>query len=150
MTPSRWKTLFLSIITLCTIGYSCYTLWLYWGYQRLDRELPFEKIEWSVYPESEETNLFKASYHYRFNDTSYSGEYLFKKPVFINILGATHALTDFSKKVTTTWISSENPQISSLEKAFPLKECVYSVTLWAILLYFLLLPVYCRYRYGKV
>lgn len=138
------RTLFIGVVALCVLGYTCFTLWQYWGYVQLDIERPIQNSEWTVQTKDEETHQLQATYDYIFNDVKYTGKYLFKKPVFINILGAEYAIKAFSSNFQKVWISSGNPSESSLERKFPLKEIVSTAVLWAIFLYFLGLRIYCN------
>lgn len=149
MKDAKWKKLFLCIIALSVLGYTFYTISSYREFYQLDEKTPLENITWDIYSKNEETHLFKTSYSYTFQGNHYTGDYLFKKPVFINVLGAKHALEEFSQGYKEAWVSSQHPDRSSLEKHYPLKELVSTAVLWAIFVYFLLLPKYCQYRYGN-
>lgn len=147
MIVQRWWFLFRLVIALCVVGYSGYASWIYWNYSSLDAQVPFKKIRWSILERDEETFLYHVSYSYLVEDALYEHNEIFKKPVFINLLGAQHALSDFSKEYSAAWISSKNPSYSSLQKTFPVKELVSTAVLWLIFFYFVFLGKYYVYRY---
>jgi hypothetical protein len=140
MNSTGWRKLFLFIIGISVLGYTFYTVNAYREFTQLDTTIPLENITWDVFSKDEETHLYTTTYSYNFDGKHYEGEYLFKKPVFINVLGAKHALNEFSQEYQNVWISSEHPDHSALEKSYPAKELVYTALLWVIVAYFLLLP----------
>ncbi len=143
------QRLFRLAIFLCVCGYTAYTLWMYWEYSTLDTQVPLQTVKWSIHERDEEAYLYHVSYTYRLGDDAYENRYLFKKPVFINLLGAEHDLASFSAEVKSAWVSGQNPSYSSLQKTFPVKESISTAILWLIFIYFALLGKYYAYRYGR-
>lgn len=147
MIVQRWWFLFRFIIALLVASYSGYALWTYWNYSTLDMQVPLKKIRWNILEKNEETFLYQVAYSYNIEEALYESRHTFKKPVFINLLGAEHALADFSKEYLSVWTSSEYPAYSSLQKIFPIKELISAAVLWLIFFYFLFLGKYYVYRY---
>lgn len=137
--PHSLRKLFVGALLLATLAYSSFTLVLYWEYVRLDKQAPLDQVAWAVESKDDEVHQLKATYQYRVGTTEYAGEYLFKKPVFINSLGAEHAIGDFSGKFHNAWLSSTDPTHSALEKNYPLKELISAAVLWCIVVYFITL-----------
>jgi len=138
------RQLLLSLLGICTVIYSAFALWDYLQFTEWDTKVPLQAIKWEIISKDVDSHTFKANYSYHFNGKDYHKAYVFKKPVFVNLLGAEHALNDFSKDYTTTWISLNHPESSSLQKTYPLKELISTGILWVIFCYFLLLPLFAN------
>jgi hypothetical protein len=72
----------------------------------------------------------------------YSGASVLTDEPFRNRWGAQEAITQYAAKEWRVWFDHKDPDYSSLQKKFPLKECVSAIFLWGLLLYFLWLGFY--------
>lgn len=146
MGAQKFRIYFLLGIAICALCYTTYTLWETWNYLRLDHITKLENVTWEIVSTDEETHQLKAHYTFPFKGTNFTGTYLFKKPLFINRLGAEHAIDDFDRQYHQGWFSSGDPRTSSLEKKFPTKELFSTTILWGIFIYFVALGTYCDRR----
>lgn len=89
-----------------------------------------------------------AFYHFKIDDKIFTNRYLFKKK-FLNSITAKEYIENFSKNDLTIWFNTKNPNISSIEKKFPIKNCVYITIVFAVFIYFLILKYYV-YSFQKI
>lgn len=125
-------------------------LWFSWSacvelyhYIVLSAHTPAQGIEWSVVELSDERYVLRGSYVYQVEGTSYSGATTLKHPPYRNAWAASKAIPEYASQPWQIWYSPTNPTHSSLQKSFPFKECISSVIIWGILLYFIGLKLYC-------
>lgn len=146
MGAQQFRSFFLSAIAFCALCYSGYTLWETWNYLRLDSKTKLQEIGWEIVTTDEETHQLRAHYVFSVNGSPITGSHLFKKPIFINSLGAEHAIGEFTRIYDNGWFASSDPHYSSLVKYFPTKELIYTTILWGLLIYFITLRNYCDSR----
>lgn len=88
-------------------------------------------------------NKYKAliTYSFKVNDKIFVKKNFFRK-IFLNQFNADEFVSKISKENFYIWFNKKNPNFSSLEKTFPIKNCVYlSITL-LIFFYFIILKYY--------
>jgi len=136
-----WKVL-LAIVTVGTLWltYSALSLWI--GYIRLDASTKPKSIEWNVHAVSDEVYHIDAHYVFDWKGKEFSGETEFHHDPFRNAWAAEEGIKAYKKHPAYIWFSSSDPTYSSLQKNFPLKECLSAIVLWGLLLYFLGLKYY--------
>ncbi|MBA3722448.1 MAG: hypothetical protein H0W88_08600 [Parachlamydiaceae bacterium] len=137
MHQNRFWLIFLLTIAICTVVYTLYSFYQLYQYDRLDRQIPIQKIEWSIIEESKEKFIPKANFQYSFQGNTYSGQTLWDE-YYLNASTAQEAIDRlYSNQLQLkTWIDSSNPHISTLQKNFPLKQCIYMFFLWILTIYF--------------
>lgn len=141
-----WLT-FLVLVT-CTVGWFGFqAMWKVINYRQLDTHTTAEYIDWQVKALSEEVYALEGKYRYRVNELPYEGVTVFSDNLFRNAWAAEQVIPIYAKEETEVWYSHKNPQHSSLQKKFPLKECISAAFLAGLLGYFLWLGFYVgRYR----
>ncbi len=135
LNPDKIRRIVFSLMILAASIYTGFSLWRYWQYVRLDGVAAISSVEWNVHTNSEESHQIKADYTYSYRGHEYSGMTVFAKPVFINHLGAEYALKDFANESHQVYVSTTDPELSSLERNFPMKELISAVILWGIIVY---------------
>lgn len=136
----------LSLIILGGLGYTTYTLVKVWQYLRLDQHVDAQNIQWSVLSLNEEAFVPLANYSFVVRNQSYQGQTRWQE-VYLNSWTAQEAIMRLKKSPPPVWFDSSSPEISSLQKLFPLKESLYSLLLWILSLYFLGLGYYVKQRF---
>lgn len=136
-----WQA-FLAIVCIAVLWYTFIALYSYYSYSRLKTQSAISSITWDVEEKSEENYFLKAHYSFNFKDHSYSGSTAFTDEPYRNRWAAEQDVKGFSNKNGKVWFDPENPNHSSLQKHFPLKECISAAFLWGLLLYFLWLGFY--------
>lgn len=137
---------FLSLVTGAVGWFTIKTLYSVYLYMLLNAETNAHQINWAVEKLSEDQFTLKANYSFEVKDQTFLGETLFNNDVYLNPYAAEESLKVYSSKDWTVWFSRFYPQYSSLQKNFPLKECISAVILWLIWLYFLGLGYYVTKR----
>jgi hypothetical protein len=144
---TTWLALLVTL-SLIVLWYSGKFLYLYYDYTVLSARTPAVAMQWSVEPHTNEEYFLKADYVFKASDKEYKGESVLKDHGFWNNYAAQQAIGDYSKKKWGVWYNPRNPDHSSLQKNFPLKECVSAAIMWAIVFYFLWLGYYAsRFRH---
>ncbi len=133
---------FLSMIMGAVGWFTLKTLYLVYLYMSLNAEVPAENLKWGVEQLSEDQFVLRADYSFFARGKPYTGTTLFKNDIFWNPTVAEDALKVYDQKDWMVWYAKENPQYSSLQKNFPLKECISMGVLWILLLYFFGLGYY--------
>ena len=121
-------------------------IYLAYLYSSLNASTSIQEIKWTVEQLHEDRFVLKADYTFTVKDQQFSGETLFTNDVFWNPWTAQDALKVYDQKDWTVWYSGGNPQYSSLQKNFPLKECISAGVLWILMLYFFGLGYYVATR----
>ncbi len=79
----------------------------------------------------------EAHYHFEVGGEIYQGRSVNKQVVFPNQFAAEKAAEGFSEQQTTVWYSKLSPKKSSLNRAFPYKECFHLILTLGVFAYFL-------------
>lgn len=133
---------FLSLIAGGVGWFTIKTLYMVYLYTSLNVAVPPDHLKWKVEQLSEDRFVPRADYSFNVKDKQYLGETLFENDMYWNQWTADEALKVYAQKDWIVWFSDHNPQYSSLQKNFPLKECISVGVLWVLLLYFLGLGYY--------
>jgi len=98
---------------------------------------------------NDKRDKYKALIHYsfKFKDKNFENK-SFCREFFLNYINAKDYVEKLSKNNFTIWFNLKNPNISSFEKNFPVKNCVYVFITFLIFFYFLILKVYV-YNFRK-
>lgn len=138
--------LFLCLIMICVLGYTGYTLIKVWQYLRLDRQTAAQTIQWNVLAINDEAYVPIASYSFIVNGKSYRSETQLEE-TYLNAWTAQEAIERLEYASPLIWYVSYNPEISSLQKHFPLKQSVYTGFLLILALYFIGMGYYIKRRF---
>ena len=136
-----WQA-FLLVIFCATLWYSAVALYSYYSYSQLKTQIAVSSIQWEVEEKSEDNYLIKALYQFKYRNNPYSGSTTLSDIPYRNQWAAQQAIKEYSKKNWKTWFDPQNPNHSSLQKNFPLKECISAIFLWGLTIYFLWLGFY--------
>lgn len=136
-----WQILLVSLALVASY-FSLTSYILMYQYARLDTRTVPESVHWSSHALNNERYVLKANYVFRVKDRNYTNEALLLNPWYRNEWAAEQEIPIQMKKNWEIWFSSSNPESSSLQKIFPTKECVSSILLWGIFVYFVLLGLY--------
>lgn len=136
-----WQA-FLLVIFIAALWYSIIALYSYYSYSYLEAQTTMTSINWNIEEKSPEEYFLKASYHYNFKGNTYQGFTLFADTPYRNPYAAEQAIKEKSLHSWKLWFDPHDPHHSSLQKIFPLKECISATFLWGLLLYFLWLGFY--------
>lgn len=138
-----WKAL-LTVIGMGTLWFTYLAISLWYGYISLDTAIMPKNIEWTVKPISEEVFYIQAEYHFQWKGNDFSGTSQLEDHSFRNSWAAEKAIDAYKKLSWPVWFSSSHPKYSSLQKNFPLKECLSALVLWGLVIYFIGLQHYVK------
>ena len=130
------------MIRMFFIGVAVFTLWFVgkgsyelWGYLRLNATVPAQTQGWWVEQVNGTKYQIGVTYSYEVQGQHYEAKTIFKEPVFLNCQSAEQDLEKWSSYTYRAWYDMSKPQISSLQKIFPLKSCLYAALTLAVFLY---------------
>lgn len=133
---------FLLFLLAVTLWFTIDAIYLYRSYVRLRMQVPTTSIAWDVVENSSDNYTLKANYAYKVGNDTFTGSSPWDEAVYKNSWAAETQAKAYTSQPWKVWIDPTYPAHSALQKNFPLKQCVYSVVLWGIFLYFLSLGFY--------
>lgn len=136
-----WQS-FLLVVLLTTLWYTGKAAYKYYGYARLTQKAIATDMKWSIQELSDEDYILESQYTFKVGDHLFQGMTSFANTPYRNQYSATKAKAEMSAQKWIVWYDASNPHNSSLQKDFPLKECVYAILLWGLMLYFLWISFY--------
>jgi hypothetical protein len=136
------------LAALCAAGLWFFgkAAWALYDYNSYTSSVQAKTIDWNIKIVSEEQFIPYARYTYVVNGTEHTGEGSLKNTVYRNEWAAGKAVEELAKKGWTIWYDPDYPNYSSLQKIFPLKECIYAGTVALLIIYFLGLGFYVAGR----
>lgn len=136
---------FLGLLMLGILGYTARTGFSVWQYLRLDKETSAQEIQWAVAAFSDEKFVPFARYRFHAYGKSYEGQTIWGES-YLNQSTAQEAIIHLSKSPPPVLFNASMPEISSLQKHFPLKALIYTLILWILGIYFSGLGYYVKQR----
>lgn len=140
---------FLSLIGLCAMGYTLYAGMQLYHYIRLaDRLIP-QQVEWSIAKLGEDAFAPEARYQFSLEGKTYQGQTIWHTR-YLNAWAANEAAEKLKQHTLPVWFDASSPQVSTMDRHFPLKATLYLIMLWGLLLYFIGLGRYVmRFKADK-
>lgn len=135
--------LFLTVITLVTAWYGGVAFLRLHRYIQLDTQVETTDIQWSVKKLGEDRYRVNGAYSFIVEGQHYENLWMMQE-VYRNPWAAEKALARHQSHRWTVWVDSSNPRYSSLQKTFPLKDCVSATVLLGLLTYFIGLGYYYK------
>jgi hypothetical protein len=145
---NRYYLAFMLILGLIVFGYTGTALWRWYGHIRLSAHVTAEKVDWSVIEKGSSSYVLDGKYHFTVNGAAYVGETIFYDDNHLNIWSAEQAVPRYAEKKWTVWYQPSDPHYSSLQKKFPLKECLSALVMWGLWIYFFWLGLYVSQKKG--
>ena len=139
--------LFISAMVIFSAIYSGFAMVDIWKYVRLDKETEAQNIQWSVLSLSDDQFVPVALYQFTIQGKQYPGETRWQEG-YLNEWSAKEAVARLTQSPPPVWYDGSNPEVSTLEKLFPFKVCLYSGSLWLLTLYFFGLGYYVKGKSG--
>lgn len=127
--------LFISLVILSILGYTTYTMIEIWQYMRFDKQVAAQSIQWSIIALSDEAFIPNASYSYHIDGKTYQNQMRWKE-TYRNEWASQEAIARLKQSPPLIWFDSSSPEISTLQKNFPLKTTLYALLLWVLGIYF--------------
>lgn len=143
---------FLGVIAACTLGYTSFTAYQLWGYAAYSQEVEPQELLFNVVLRNGE---FYTVAHYSY---VYQGKQIKSHSELagsdLNRWAAEKKIKNLQtgslqKRLPQAWINPRKPHDSTLQKNFPIKECISTTLLWGIFGYFLWLGFYVARKDGR-
>ncbi|MBA3815852.1 MAG: DUF3592 domain-containing protein [Parachlamydiaceae bacterium] len=133
---------FLLAVILVTLWYSGIAIYRYYNYGRLTAQASLTSSEWQIQEVAEDEFYLEATYKFSVRQQVYAGRTSWPREFYRNRWAAEKDIPYVQKHHSVVWYQPSNPTHSSLQKKFPLKECLSAIVLWGLLLYFTWLGFY--------
>lgn len=133
---------FLLILFAITLWYTGKATYRYHTYSKLTAQVVPTQVDWSIEEISTDDYILVANYTYNISGTDYKGSTAFSKEPYRNPYAAEQYKKERVMQSWVVWYDPSTPHHSSLQKEFPLKECLTAIFMWGLLLYFLWISFY--------
>lgn len=133
---------FLLAASFVTLWYSGNAFYKYYNYSRLTAQTTLSSSNWHIHEVAEDEFYLEANYTFSNNQKIYAGQTSWPREFYRNQWAAEKDIPYFQKHRNIVWFNPANPHHSSLQKSFPLKECISAALLWGLLLYFIWIGFY--------
>jgi hypothetical protein len=120
------KRVLFAIIGACVVWLGSVAGIALLDYYRLSSSAEAQITDWSVAEESESEVYLAATYVYVVDGKSYEGKTIFQEPRFLNRFSAEEQLKGWQGLRYKVWYAAGKPELSSLQRLFPLKKSVYA------------------------
>ncbi len=144
MHQNRIWLAFLAIISLVLLWHTAIFAFKFTRYSTLTSTALSTHTEWSIAKLGTDRYALHVKYSYDFNGKSFQNEETLGRPLFRNTFAAGKSMPGASPRLI--WFSPDNPDYSTSDKSFPLKEAVYAGVMWLLLLYFIWLGIHVNKR----
>ena len=117
------------------------------GYLALNAQTQGKVERFSVKKLKEDAYGIEAHYTYRVDGVSYQDHKVLTHPIFLNATSANMHLTRYWKEQDwSVWYNTNHPEVSSLQKLFPIKKLVSFLISLGVFLYFFWFKRYATHR----
>ncbi|NGX35054.1 MAG: hypothetical protein K1060chlam1_01422 [Candidatus Anoxychlamydiales bacterium] len=140
----KYKISWLIILVVSSVillGISFKTAFLISKYFTLDSKIKAEVEKIEIIESKKDKFEVTAFYYFKIGNKNFYNVRKFQDK-FINKITAIDFKEKISKKDFFTWYNKKNPNISAVEKKFPIKNLVYSIMTFIIFVYFIILKYY--------
>lgn len=142
MHKNRLWLIFLSIVAAVTLWYAAVAFYKVHQYCSLTQVTSARTEQWSVKEIGRDEFAPYVHYSFMVNSVRYFGESLVFAPYFRNAWAVEEEIPKLAEKEWLVWYNPSNPYYSTLQKKFPVKECIFAGVLFTLLLYFVGLGYY--------
>jgi hypothetical protein len=119
-----------------TLWFSGFALVGAWKYVRLNSQTPATVVNWQVQDITSSRFAIEADYSFEVNGATFKGKTIFDNPQFLNRFAAENYIRLLQGKQWKTWYRESNPNITSLEREFPQKNCLQALLTVGVFAYF--------------
>ena len=142
MHKNRVWIIFLSIFFLVFLWHGAGASYQLYKYSSLTEKTTPIEIEWTLNKKASDLFYVHAQYIFNVGSSKIVGNTDFLNISYKSPEACMAVIQENSKKKWLVWYSSNNIQISTLQKSFPWKESIYSIILLFLMLYFIWLGIY--------
>lgn len=138
--------IFLSVVSLFVVVFTSLLSIDLYRYHHRGNSSPVKEIEASVFKVSNNRYQIELDYLYLIQGKEYSRHQLLKKTTYKNVWLANQAIDSIKVGETPVWYHPNEPQLGTLEKAFPYRRLFSTIVLFGIFIYFCFLGKYMLTR----
>lgn len=141
---NKYWLAFLGVLGICSFGYTGITFYRLYNYLILSAQAPARDFVWSTQEIGSENFAIRVEYTFDSKGKSVRTQSLFQPEKMINPWAAEQVIKKYQNRKMAIWYNPSHPNHSTLQKKFPIKECISTFLLWALLLYFVGLGYYVK------
>lgn len=134
-----WRVLATIAIGIA-LWFSSIAVYQLFQYLRLGSFAEAEVTKWSIKELSSSRFAIEVFFEFEAKGKKYEGKSLLDSPVFLNPFSAEDAIKAKEKQAFFAWYQSSNPEVSSLQREFPLKSLIHALLTLGVLIYFAFIP----------
>jgi hypothetical protein len=117
------------------------------GYLALNAQTQGKVERFSVKKHKEDAYGIEAHYTYIVDGVSYQDHKVLTHPIFLNATSANMHLTRYWKEQDwSVWYNTKRPEVSALQKLFPIKKLISFLVSLGVLVYFFWFKRYATHR----
>jgi hypothetical protein len=131
-----WQA-FLLLIFTAALSYTAIASYRYYSYSHLTEKTSPLSLVWDIQELSSDKFIIEATYQISVKEKFFSGKTSWKNDFYLNQWATQKAIEENSTRDWIAWYDPLNPSHNSLQKNFPLKECLTAIFLWVLFFYFL-------------
>jgi hypothetical protein len=143
-----WRIL-AAIAIAIALWFSSIAAYQIFQYLRLGSFAQAEVTRWSIKELSASRFAIEAFFEFEAKGKKYEGKSLLDSPVFLNPFAAEDAIKIREKEAFFAWYQPSNPEVSSLQKDFPLKSLIHALVTLGVLIYFIFIPKHIPHLYEQ-
>jgi hypothetical protein len=117
-----------------------------WSCSRLKVQVSGTIEQLKVVKKSSSSFPLQAVYRFDFQEKIYRNTVLLSPPYHLNRASALKAIKNLEHRQWAVWIDPKHPEISALQKVFPIKKIIYVAMALAVTCYFGFLETNSRMR----
>jgi len=132
----------MALLTLWFVGLTGHKAYRYWV---MSEQAEPTSVEWEVKNISGSKYGIKAEYTFSVRNKQFTGETVLKDMLYLNPWAAEAARDSMAERGWTVWYHPNKPaKMSTLDREFPFKMCIYAGVVFLLFLYFVGLGIYVR------
>lgn len=137
---------FLSIISVLVVVFTSLLSIDLYRYRQLKSHVVARELEGSVFRAGSNQYKIEVDYLYNIQDREYSRRQVIKKLTYKNVWLANQAIDALKENEVSVWYNPYEPNAGTIEKSFPYRRLLSTITLFGLFLYFCLLSRYMLKR----
>lgn len=142
MHKNRFWLGFLCVAIVASLWYTGLAAYLLYDYSQLEKITQATVTQWEVIELKSDKYALQGTYYFTDHGKIFSASSMLKEPVFLNRYAAENEIPKLVKQRWSVWYNAANPNHSTLQKKFPLKECASAVMMITLALYLTFLGFY--------
>lgn len=144
ITQSRAWQIFIICMSLVTAYWTAAAVHQVNAYVHLTGQMQPDQITWTYQEVSSDLYAPLATFTFTTEGKQIQGSTLLSRPRFRSASAAESVLQELKKQMWPVWYAPGRPEQATIERRFPLKDCLSALILLGLFVYFVLVRLYVR------